>query len=433
MSSRCKIILLAVSLSLVILVISYFLGNRDKPSEGDSKVRLLENVLRQKNRFARMGNHTDECVLVNTSYDKMLIPKYDEDGMYLGVEAVTDRGLLADFLHQLHLFGGYRLVVIDIDLSNVLLNGQDSMRSEDDRRLVRQILSMDRVLLSQSVDEDGNVIPFADSSLESISGVVCYNRTFDISDALSIPLTTHGKKSVPLLMAEQVPGDHLIQKGPLYFYNGMWGLCRKKVPPVPYVEYQDCEVGESGDMKRMGYDNLGADIMSDPELIPIKCADKIVMVGDFENDVHDTFWGAMPGAVILLNAYFSILHRWHMVNWFFMLLKLLVYSVVLMPRNIVLGSFRQVLLSVRRFLIRCGGSRKKSHLQIMTIALVRSKWGKSILHILSKLLDATIATTLLYFSALYVFHTEYYVALDLLLVALFSVLIKYCSKRFIYD
>jgi len=69
----------------------------------------------------------------------------------------------------------------------------------------------------------------------------------------------------------------------------------------------------------------------------------------------------------------------------------------------------------------------------MTIALVRSKWGKSILHILSKLLDATIATTLLYFSALYVFHTEYYVALDLLLVALFSVLIKYCSKRFIYD
>ena len=121
------------------------------------------------------------------------------------------------------------------------------------------------------------------------------------------------------------------------------------------------------------------------------------MIGDFENDLHDTYYGTIPGAVILLNAYFSILNGWHLVHWWWVVVLVIAYSLVfyctLFPDVLLLKMLDKKVAKVLRFITK----------YVLTISIV----------IFS-----------LKVIALYMVHTDYYAATAATLFAIVIAIYK---------
>ena len=61
----------------------------------------------------------ENFLLINTSYEKALLPKVDEYGFEIGTESITDRQSLADFFRRASLYNHHQFIVCDIFLENV--------------------------------------------------------------------------------------------------------------------------------------------------------------------------------------------------------------------------------------------------------------------------------------------------------------------------
>ena len=391
--------ILCLSMSIVVVFLSYIINNLDKPfSDGEKRiVKAVENYRNNRGKGTPYEDYSDKCLLINTSFDKILIKKYDEYGFEIGREAVTDRALLTEFLRILDENNNYNLIVVDIDMSNSIVEGQDSAFVGENRDLANLISTMNRVLVSQPVNDKGGLEPMLDSSLNSKTALASYVRTYAISDMVAIPLMTRGLKTIPFRMAEISSGAVMGVKGIFYTYGDY--LCRKKVIPVQYLSYGQSDSVMVGEMPadRTVYFNLGADIMANPDEIVERCEDKIIMIGDFENDLHDTYYGTIPGAVILLNAYFSILNGWHLVHWWWVVVLVIAYSLVfyctLFPDVLLLKRLDKKVAKVLRFITK----------YVLTISIV----------IFS-----------LKVIALYMVHTDYYAATAATLFAIVIAIYK---------
>ena len=85
-----------------------------------------------------------------------------------------------------------------------------------------------------------------------------------------------------------------------------------------------------GQVRERNYINLGADLLDIDSIIPIKdqIEDKILVIGDFKNDVHDTYIGPQPGSVICMNAYIALMNGDHLVNWWCALILFFIYTAI---------------------------------------------------------------------------------------------------------
>lgn len=314
-----KKIAILVLLSLVLLIVSYLLGNRNKPSSGETAENKLSEWLRKDVlKWPSTLEQETDFIQINTSYDKQLIPKYDNDGFEEGTIAVTDRTKLTEFLLAARRIGTYRYIIVDLDLSQTDNMIEDSALTAANRKLCETLLSMERVIVAKGLDSDGEPMPLMDNRLDDMAGLVFYVRTLFESDMVSIPMIYHNWKSAALIMAEQTDGHHLWHWGPFYFDNKR--PCRKKVFPDNYTYISNNQ--------RVPYENLGADILSDTSLLSSRIENKIVIIGDFENDIHDTFIGSRPGSTIILDTYYSILHNRHIVCLGWVIFLFLFYSVL---------------------------------------------------------------------------------------------------------
>lgn len=310
----------ALLLTLLVMAVSYLFENSDFPLGGETSfVKHFEAVVGGVKPGAGAGER--ECLMVNTGFDKQLVARYDEEGFLVGNEAFTDRALLLDFLERLAEEPDYRAVVFDLDLSRLAIEGRDSVFVAQNKRLAALLARMERVVVAQTVDDDGSLLPLIDSALEHKSGVVPYVRTFLETEVVAVPLISHGHPSLPLKLAQVTDGVRMTRWGPFFRWNGK--LCHKRVFPMDYTGNFESSVGE---VQR--YENLGSDIMAYPELISVRTEDRIVLIGDFENDVHDTYVGAQPGSVILYNAYLSALDGHHCLPWWWRLSLFVIYFIL---------------------------------------------------------------------------------------------------------
>lgn len=344
---RDKRIIMAAAMSLLVMLLSYLRENLDKPIGGETaEVKLFESLKTRLLPNSDKSSALEDCMMVNTSYDKQLIAKYDDYGFMVGNEAVSDRSLLADFIDLVAETDNYKALVFDLDMSMSVVENQDSGFVEQNKRLASLLAGMDRVVVSQSVDEQGHLLPLLDEALNTKSGVVSYVRTAKESEVVGVPLTSQGHRSVPLMMAELIDSAKMTRWGPFFFWNNC--LCHKRVFPM---DYWGISVGSNKEVQP--YENLGSDIMSDRDMIPLRTEGKIIVVGDFVNDMHDTYKGTQPGSVILYNAYRSAVNKHHVVHWWWSLLLFLLYVAfslsIMRPENDVKNEKRHF-ARIRRIL-----------------------------------------------------------------------------------
>jgi hypothetical protein len=248
-----------------------------------------------------------QFLLINTSYQKKLIPKLDEFGFELGNEAITDRGALASLFQKASQTNLHQFIVCDVFLEN---------STEDDSVLMKAVAATKNVRFPYH-QEDGK---FLKPALPVPIAFSDYNTDFGNFLKYSY-LQFDTCRSIALEMYAAIDHGSYQKKGMLYFKNEQIAL-NSFIIEFPIRQF-DIFREDS-----LGYNSIHlSDFLSLPdEMIAETLKDKIVIVGDFlEDDMHQTIYGTTAGPLIHLNAYLNLLQNRNDLSWGFFFFVLIFY------------------------------------------------------------------------------------------------------------
>jgi hypothetical protein len=307
MPRRSRIII-SIFLSIGFLVFSYWVTNLRFPISGEktilTKLELIHDYF-----CPRENESIDSVLFVNVAYDKELRPIVDEYGTPSGKTQITNRQKLLRLLQYLRKSNDYKFILLDVFFEN-------DVQTEWDEELYATIESMKRIVIPRHSDA-----VLADNRLAQKAGLADYLVTFSESDFVKYPYYCDTAKSVPIKMYEEVSGRS-VEKHGIFFTDG-WHLVRSSI-----VLTFDLRANETyADNGDKIWNNLGMDLLDDtiPELNalgdsllykqPEMTRGKYIVIGSFHgDDTHTTYLEEMAGAVIIFNAFISLLNGHHIVS-----------------------------------------------------------------------------------------------------------------------
>jgi hypothetical protein len=252
-----------------------------------------------------------DYVFIDVTWSKKLIPKNDVQGR----EAITDRSLLDSLFRVVNKFpNGYRFILCDVFLERE--TEDDSAFHETVRKTQRIIFPYQYVgdRLQKPVIKD---IPSAYSSYTSSSGYNLYGGFLKYK-----LISEDTLKGIPLRMFETLQNTNAkkslgltwIGNRPAFNTNILDLRLRKKHL-----------VGDDGSSLILPLEELFA-LPNDTLLFNEFLRDKIIVIGNFEEDVHQTVFGKQPGTLILINIYEAIRHGDIYLNGWLIMFVVIVYT-----------------------------------------------------------------------------------------------------------
>ena len=285
--------------SIFVLLATYLVGNTSFPLPDEMA------VLQAWDKFKTFNNNNadsipNEVLLINVCYDKQLVD-YEEDGIPVGQYVITDRRKLLDFLTIARKADNYKYIMLDVIFEKGIASPQDSA-------LFNLIASMERIVIPVHHD-----VPLQDSLLYTKAASADYTVTWKDTNFARFKFLRSDRPSMPLKMYEDINGGYIHKHGLLYTSNN-W-LCKNGITLKLPIKLSS-EHEESGSMMKYNTYHLGADLLDLVSIAPV--ADdidgKIVVIGDFKNDIHDTYAGPQPGSLICLNAYYALVRGDHVLR-----------------------------------------------------------------------------------------------------------------------
>lgn len=311
-----KFIALSVLTSTVIIIFTYVMGNIGYPLPGETGA--LKQITDYK-RFLGMqiDNVPDSILLINICYDKALVP-YQENGIPVGKTVITDREKLLQFLTKAKKANNYRYIFLDIFF-------EEGMNTAYDSVLFHTIASMDRIVIPKH--DEANL---CDSILNPKAANADYATTWQVLTFSRYQYLHNNEASVALRMYQDRFGTDIKRHWGGLWYTDNGRLCQNSSTLLLPVRVTGSLLDEEGQVRERNYIHLSADLLDLDRVIPIseQIDDKLIVIGDFKNDIHTTFLGAQPGSSILLNGYLSLSQGAHLVNWLFMSLLFVIYIVI---------------------------------------------------------------------------------------------------------
>lgn len=315
----------SAAIAAVLLCLSYLFNSLPYSFGGD----VSAQVWTERIGFIFNGrrNHLpDSIALVNVAYDKTLV---DYDGRLYstpgdnrrapsGRIALTDRRKLLDFLKAAK-NSDYRYIMLDVRFDDDIESDSVSLALFD------LIGSMERIVFAVHEGSD----PVADAPLAK-AAFGDYNITAFGSNAVKYPIVHGDRPSMASAMYSDLNGGSISTFGPLTFDRG--ALCLRSLFLDYPVRVFDRAVESNGLMPAdYYYMNLGVDLLAGPDSIA-RIRDyvdgRIVVIGDFDNDVHDTSIGQLAGSLINLNAYISLSQGRHKISWPYVVMLFAIYSLI---------------------------------------------------------------------------------------------------------
>lgn len=309
--------------ALFIFLLSYFIDSTPYPIGSEVNA---EQWMERMGRLLklRQDNVPDSVCLINVTYDKTLL---DYDGrLYADTDsllhpagqiAVTDRSKLLRFLTIADSLKSYRYILLDVRFSDDIVT--DSVT----KKLFDLMRGMDRLVFA--MHEDSEVAEEAPIEKGAYGD---YHTTFLVTDVVKYPVFKHGRPSIPAKMYEDLADGRFTTWGWFTFFNGR--LCRRAICPSLPVRLNSWAIpSETTGWPILQYHNLGENILLQEnceENIARLIDDQIVVIGDFIDDVHDTYIGPQPGAIVNLNSYIALCRGDHFVGWWEMPLQLLLFG-----------------------------------------------------------------------------------------------------------
>lgn len=312
---RQSAIAISSVVGLLMVYVSYLLSN--VPTLIGNEHNILHYFWEMRDMVDEGGECTaaDSVLLVNVAYDRQLVAAYDENGFEIGNIDITDRAKLLKLLQVAERYDTYRYILLDVRF-------EQGHETECDSALFAQIRRMERIVIPRHAD-----MAMADSSLMAKSALADYTITILNNDFSKYEIVnTDMEYSVAMKMYHDLWGSEVTNFGGsagLYFMNGR--LIRRSIVPDFYLNV-DSEKGSG----LASYENLGDNILSrSDEDIAEMIRGRYVVVGDMvNNDNHSTITGRMPGSLIIVNAYLSLLDGNQNVSWVVAIVMWMVFSLV---------------------------------------------------------------------------------------------------------
>lgn len=249
---------------------------------------VAENLVR-----SLFGEEDDkeDAYFVNVGYDKQLVD-IQVSAVETGQQVITNRKTLLDFLTIVER-ADYKYVFLDIRF-------EKGYNTEWDKTLFSKIASMNKVVCVNHYDD----FEIADSLLLPKAAYNDYYTTVFSSNFTRYQYLQDNRPSVALRMYQEIDGKNVERSGILFFNDGTLS------ENCPYIPIKGGVSPPKGDGSMADYLNLGPFLMTqikegiinEEELIE-DMKGKIIVVGDFNEDLHDTYMGMQPGPYLTYTAY----------------------------------------------------------------------------------------------------------------------------------
>lgn len=276
---------------------------------------------------------TNVC-FVNVSHDRQLVD-VNPDDHDAGNTDIADRGKLLQFLRKIKEENvRYEGIILDIRF-------EKKLKSVYDDSLFSQIVRMRNIVVADHRPEDPGE-PLVDPVLQPKLGMSDYKSVGNVSNFSRYSFLQGKKPSIALKMYDEHNGQPTSVKRlwrlPVYFSKGH--LCVNS--PMLFISGTVYSVEnlpapeDDNDMTVFDYmaeypyyEDLGADFLNmDERDWKADLDGKYIVIADFENDVHDTYVGKVPGAYIIWMAYKHLQGRHHILSWLYIFLTIIGYMLV---------------------------------------------------------------------------------------------------------
>ena len=318
--SNRKTLRVSILVSLAITLFSYFVGNSMLPIPGEYAAQKQISDFK-KFLGVQLGNVPDSVLFINVCYDKELVP-FEEEGMPVGNMVITNREKLLKLLTAAKESNDYRYIFLDVIF-------EDGTVTPFDSALFHTIASMDRI-----------VIPEHKGTKLAADILYAKAANADYATTWKQPTFAHYQflhdDSIPsVALRMYADRNHLEDNAITPHWGGLWytdrgRLCHNGATLFMKVIVNGKLLDEEGQARERNYIYLGADLLDMDEVVPVKeqIKDKILVIGDYNNDMHTTYVGPQPGSPLCLNAYIMLMNGKHLVSWITVLILFLVYTTV---------------------------------------------------------------------------------------------------------
>jgi len=301
--------------------ICYVFDNNPYPyGESTKSLTFIESLIQQRNR---KSPNFDDVLFLNTEYDLEFVSSWK------GKEVITNRGRLVQVLSDIQQ-AEYRHVFLDIRLEN-------NYKTASDSALCKEIRGMgDALTFAKQWDVKNNRdVPLIDSNLVSQAAYCDFTYSGVNSSFQRYQFIQHYGLSAPLKIYQRYDG-HTINPHNIWFWKNAYytdngRLCLNSLFITIPEDFSDTRYRMSGIPK---YYNLTQDFYGDnagltPRDFQIMCDGKLLVIGNFKEDVHDTYLNKQPGPYLNYLAFDSLRSGKHIIPFWYLVVVLLVFSITL--------------------------------------------------------------------------------------------------------
>jgi hypothetical protein len=270
-------------LTVLLFFIFIFSNNRDYSFSGEEQLLTKIDVVKDM-VFTPHYKSPYDLVFINVAKDLELVK--DENG---GDIAITDREKLASFFKILADRNEHKYLISDIFFD---------LPSDHDSLLTGEIKRLKRAIFPKHLSDTG-VLP---SVIPVPSAVADYNTNTKQFSKFRL-LYRDSLKTLPVTIHEELQGVKYSSSFWGVFCNGNY--CLQTISPRYYIRPYQLQV-----TKVYPYFNLGELLVlsNDSSFYDQFLKNRFIAIGNYETDVHSTPIGKMPGTLILLNTYLSLLN-----------------------------------------------------------------------------------------------------------------------------
>lgn len=262
-----------------------------------------------------------DVLFVNVSKNKTTINTANEFGENSPYhrKVITDRQQLTEFFTLLnHYEPDIHFVLCDVLFEDP--TPYDALLAQEFAKLGDKLLGVSNIAKEGTYVRPVMDIPYAPATYLATEGVF-----------LKFPLLLQDSlKTAPLVMYEHLVGAKFQKKGWFYRFNGRLSL------PAPIVDFKvrnsDFRIGTNRQDANFALYEMGTilemrDVLTDDEISSF-FKNKIILIGDFKDDIHITPFGKMPGLLLIYNAYLTLLAKQNLISWGWIVFMLLAFTFI---------------------------------------------------------------------------------------------------------
>jgi hypothetical protein len=290
------VLILSHSMTLLVLHLLYFNLNWSLPLEYEMMMMLnkTESFAGGQGRFEK-----EDYLFINTAYDQALI-KVETEYQDTGMLAITDRYMLSEFFEKMAEFGNkHQYILCDILFDQP--SSADSLLNSSIQKCTRIIAPIEYSSEKKELITPVINIQTAQADYITYEGLVSKVRLYAAESK---------SKTLPMVMYEDRNSVKVKATPVGLFYN------RNYIPRSVYPRYFfDNESMKQHEMRLKHVVDILK--LNGKGFYESAIKGKVIVIGNFSTDKHNTFVGPMPGSLVLFNTYLTLQAGYHMlgVGW----------------------------------------------------------------------------------------------------------------------